>query len=120
MTSEGLSPAPATGSESLWLGEILAMFYTYVLYSKKDKKLYTGSTNNIEERLKRHNKGLVTVTKNRRPFTLLYYEACLSRKDSMKREMYLKTSWGKAYLKNRLTDSFKKLIGSQLSSLKDT
>ena len=78
------------------------MYYVYVLKSLKDKKLYTGSTNNLVERLKRHNKGLVEATKYRRPLKLIYYEACLSRKDAMRREIYLKTSWGKRYIKSRL------------------
>ena len=83
------------------------MHYVYVLYSKKDKKLYTGSTNNLIERINRHNKGLVTATKYRRPLKLIYYEACLSRKDAMRREIYLKTAWGKRYLKNRLKETLK-------------
>jgi putative endonuclease len=80
------------------------MYYVYVLFSKKDKRLYTGSTGNLVERIKRHNRGLVSSTKFRRPLKLIYYEACISRKDSMKRELYLKSAWGKRYLKNRLKD----------------
>jgi len=83
------------------------MFFVYLLKSKKDNKLYTGSTNNLKSRLLRHNKGLVIATRNRRPLKLIYYEACLSRKDAYRREMYLKTSWGKRYLKNRLKESLK-------------
>jgi len=33
---------------------------------------------------------------------LVYYEACLDKNDAIKREKYLKTSWGKRYIKNRL------------------
>jgi len=88
------------------------MFYVYLLYSNKDKKLYTGSTNNLVERVKRHNKGLVKSTKNRRPLKLIYYEACNNRKDSMRREIYLKSSWGKRYLKNRLKEYMKKIKNS--------
>lgn len=84
------------------------MHYVYVLYSQKDKELYTGSTNNLVERLKRHNKGLESATKYRRPLKLIYYEACLDRKDSMRREIYLKTAWGKRYIKNRLNNFFEK------------
>jgi len=83
------------------------MHYVYILFSLKDKKLYTGSTADLKERLSRHNRGLVAATKNRRPLKLIYYEACLNRKDSMRRELYLKTAWGKRYLKNRLTNFYK-------------
>ena len=49
------------------------MFYTYVLFSYKDKKLYIGSTSDIKKRLKRHLAGEVISTKNRRPLELLFY-----------------------------------------------
>jgi putative endonuclease len=40
----------------------------------------------------------------RPPFELAYYEACQSRRDAFKREKYLKTTYGKRYLKKRLQD----------------
>ncbi len=78
------------------------MFYTYILQSKKDKKWYTGTTSDLRKRFKEHNSGLSMWTKNRGPFTLVYYEACLSRNDAFAREKYLKSGMGKRYLKNRL------------------
>ena len=78
------------------------MFYTYVIQSKKDNKLYTGSTNDLRKRFKDHNGGKVLSTKNRGPFTIIYYEACLVEKDARTREKYLKTGMGKRYIKNRL------------------
>jgi putative endonuclease len=42
---------------------------------------------------------------NGRPWILVYYEACLSEKDAVKREKQLKTGYGRAYLKTRI-DSF--------------
>lgn len=78
------------------------MHYVYVLESQKDGKFYTGSTKDLKIRLKKHNNGMVTATKTRRPFILVYYEASMNRRDSMRRELYLKTSWGKKYLKSRL------------------
>jgi len=61
-----------------------------------------GYTPDLRIRIKKHNKGLVPATKNRRPLRLVYYEACLNKDDAIKREKYLKTSWGKRYIKNRL------------------
>jgi len=77
-------------------------YYTYVLKSDKDKKLYTGYTSNLKLRFEQHQKGLVASTKNRRPLKLIYYEACLKQKDATHREKYLKTYLGKMFLKNRL------------------
>jgi len=78
------------------------MFYTYVLRSKKDGKLYIGCTSNIEKRLAKHNTGTVTATKSRLPFELIYYEACLSKEKSITREKQLKTGFGRSYLKKRI------------------
>jgi len=78
------------------------MFYIYVLQSLKDNDFYTGYTDNLKERIIEHNKGKVRSTVNRRPLKLIYYEACLNQQDATHREKYLKTSWGKRYIKTRL------------------
>ena len=78
------------------------MYYTYVLQSKKDGKFYTGFTKNLKLRFEQHSKGQVESTKDRGPFKLIYYEACLSRDDATKREKYLKTYHGKMFLRKRL------------------
>ena len=78
------------------------MYYTYVLYSKKDGNFYTGFTQDLKLRFDQHNKGQVESTKDRRPIKLIYYEACLNRDDATHREKYLKTYHGKAYIKRRI------------------
>lgn len=84
------------------------MFYVYVLRSKKDGNLYTGSTNNLKRRFKEHNDGTVFSTKHRRPFELLYYEAYRVEKDARIREHNLKLR-SRAFtgLKKRLIESLK-------------
>lgn len=79
----------------------MSYYYTYVLRSLKDSKLYVGFTKNINHRLEEHNKGRVESTKNRIPFELVYWEGCLNQTDATNREKYLKTAWGKRYIKNR-------------------
>jgi putative endonuclease len=78
------------------------MYYIYVLLSVKDKNLYVGYTINLKQRLNSHMKGAILSTKNRRPLEIVYYEASLNQKDALGRERYLKSSWGKRYLKNRI------------------
>lgn len=80
------------------------MYYVYILQSVKDGKFYTGYTNNLRARLERHSNGLVVSTKNRLPLKLVYYEGCLNQQDATHREKYLKTSWGKRYIKVRLNN----------------
>jgi len=78
------------------------MFYTYILQSQKDFKLYTGFTKDLDLRFEQHQNGKVESTRNRVPFRLIYYEACLIKEDAIKREKYLKTHYGKLFLRNRL------------------
>jgi putative endonuclease len=63
---------------------------------------YVGFTKNPKLRFEQHNEGLVESTKKRRPFTLIYYEACLDQNDAIRREKYLKSYHGKMFLKKRL------------------
>lgn len=79
-------------------------YYVYVLKSEKDGNNYVGYTNDLKERLAMHNAGKVSSTKNRLPLKLIYFEGCLKQQDATKREKYLKTAWGKRYIKNRLNN----------------
>jgi putative endonuclease len=78
------------------------MYYTYVLESLKDNRLYIGYSGDLKKRIIEHNNGEVKATKNRKPFRLIYYEACLSEEKAIKREKYFKTGFGRRYLKNRI------------------
>jgi putative endonuclease len=77
-------------------------YYTYVLISNKDNKLYIGWTDDLVKRIKDHNLGKVESTKYRMPLNLVYYEACLSKEKAIKREKQLKTGFGRSWLKNRI------------------
>jgi len=53
-------------------------------------------------RLRQHARGEVSSTRFRRPWQLIYYEACREAADAYRRERYLKTGRGKRYLRQRL------------------
>lgn len=74
-------------------------YYTYVLISLKDGKLYVGWSPDIRKRLNEHNLGLVPSTKTRRPFKIIFYEAFLTKRDAVLREKFFKTGWGRRHLK---------------------
>jgi putative endonuclease len=78
------------------------MYYTYVLLSEKDGNYYVGYTQDLKLRFVQHQKGRVESTKHRLPLKLIYYEACINQYDALKREKYLKTHYGRMFLKNRL------------------
>jgi len=77
-------------------------FYVYVLISEKVHKFYTGFTTDLKRRFEEHCNGKVDSTKNRRPFKLVYFEACLCQQDATHREKYLKSFHGKMFLRNRI------------------
>ena len=76
--------------------------YVYVLRSLKDHQFNVGFTRDLPLRVQQHNKGFVTSTKKRVPFELVYWEGCLNQNDAEHREKYLKSAWGKRYIKRRL------------------
>jgi len=82
------------------------MVYVYVLQSQRDGNLYTGCTHDLRRRLLLHNSGKVEATRNRVPFDLIYYEACLNKRDAFRREKYLKSAYGKRFIKSRCLNYF--------------
>jgi putative endonuclease len=74
----------------------------YVLQSEKDRNFYVGYTRDIKKRVEEHNRGQVPSTRKRVPLELIYWEGCINQQDATRREKYLKTAWGKRYIKNRL------------------
>ena len=59
---------------------------------------YIGSTDNIEARVNRHNKGKSKYTKGRRPWRLVYSEEYNTRREAMAREKILKSGQGRKWL----------------------
>ena len=56
-----------------------------------DNSLYTGITNNLENRIKTHNEGKgAKYTRARRPVTLRYYESASDKSSASKREIAIK------------------------------
>ena len=56
-----------------------------------DHSLYTGWTNDLEQRIAAHNSGQgAKYTKSRRPVTLVYYEVFEEKQDAMRREYAIK------------------------------
>ena len=83
------------------------MYYVYILYSKKLKELYKGSTSNLKERIKRHNGGRVLSTKSGIPWELIHYGVFNNKIDALREEKFLKTGKGRERLKYLLKNSIK-------------
>jgi len=67
-----------------------------------DGNRYIGCTENIEERLKRHNDGYVPATEKRRPVDLVTYVAFDNKYKAFEFEKYLKSGSGRAFINKHL------------------
>jgi putative endonuclease len=80
-------------------------YSVYVLFSEKFHRTYVGQTNNLDERIQRHNKGLVNSTSRFRPWCIIYTEKYETRSEAMKREKWLKSGKGRAFIKNLIASA---------------
>jgi putative endonuclease len=77
--------------------------YVYILQSAKDpQRFYVEVTEDLGERLKRHNAGEVPHTAKYGPWALKTYVAFSDEKHAFAFERYLKSASGRAFAKKRL------------------
>ena len=80
-------------------------YYVYVLGSeKKPKTTYVGWTNNLKNRLLKHNLGKGAKFTRGRKWKIIYKKSYNTKSEAMKNEYYLKISRKK---RNKLKDKFK-------------
>ena len=79
------------------------MKYVYILQSIDcADRFYTGMTDDLEGRLKRHNRKEVPHTAKFAPWRLKTYAAFSDEAKALAFEKYLKTGSGRAFAKKRL------------------
>ncbi len=76
------------------------MYYVYVLRSQTTSKRYVGQMIDLQKRIKRHNYGGSSYTRNRGPWDLMYSEELPTRAEAMIREKFLKSGKGREFLDN--------------------
>jgi putative endonuclease len=77
--------------------------YTYILQSDADPgSYYVGLTEDLQDRLARHNRGDVPSTASRGPWHIKTAIAFRNREQAAAFERYLKTASGRAFAKKRL------------------
>jgi putative endonuclease len=69
-------------------------YFVYILKSKKHKRYYVGSAEDIKRRVETHNSERARWTKRFQPWSLVYSEEFELRGEAMKREKYLKSLKG--------------------------
>ncbi len=77
------------------------MYYVYILKCNDDS-LYTGCTNNLKNRMKRHEAQQVLTTSRRLPVVLVAYTAMVDKYKAFEYEKYLKSGSGRAFLKKHI------------------
>ncbi|MCZ8198788.1 MAG: GIY-YIG nuclease family protein [Flavobacterium sp.] len=74
------------------------MYCVYIIFSEVLSKYYTGQTNNIDDRLRRHNNGLSSSTKSGKPWVLIYKIEFKTRSEAMLLELKIKKRGAQRYL----------------------
>ena len=73
---------------------------TYILFSETCNQYYVGSTQNIDDRLKRHNSGRSTFTKRGIPWKLVYQKQYLTKSEAYQAELYIKSQKSRKYIED--------------------
>lgn len=74
------------------------MYITYILYSPKIKKYYTGQTIDLSRRLEEHNRSKTPFTSKGRPWTLMFHIEVDSREEATKLERFIKKRGAQRFL----------------------
>ena len=72
--------------------------YTYILQSMADGTYYVGATQNLPQRLAKHNSGATTFTRTRRPWQLVYAEEYPTKTAALQRELQIKRRKSRLYI----------------------
>ena len=75
----------------------------YILKSEKDSSYYVGQTQNLKDRISRHNSGRSLSTKFKIPWKLVYQEQFNSRSEAVKREREIKKRKSRKYIEKLIT-----------------
>jgi predicted GIY-YIG superfamily endonuclease len=78
------------------------MRYVYILQSVDEQHFYTGHTDDLRGRLKKHNSGGVPHTSKYKPWRLKTYVAFADERQALAFEKYLKSPSGRAFAAKRL------------------
>jgi len=79
---------------------LILMFYVYILFSEKLNKYYVGSTNNLQNRIRRHNSGYEKFTSTGTPWQLKHSETFPTLADARRREMEIKKKKSRKYIES--------------------
>lgn len=82
------------------------MYYVYILYSKKCDRFYVGYSADVENRLARHNNGLVTATKYCTPYIVCATKAYSNETEARKEEYRIKKQKSRKYIEHLIAGNW--------------
>ena len=82
-------------------------YFVYMIQTEcnSTKKTYVGYTNNLEKRIKLHNKGKGAKSTKGRKWKLIYYETYTNKNEALKNEYSLKKNY---YLRKKIKEKYLK------------
>jgi len=80
-------------------------YFVYIIQSKKDSIYHIGSSQDLDERVERHNQGRSKYTKAKRSWQLVYWEKHQDRAAAMKQEREIKARKSKDYIESLIRTS---------------
>jgi putative endonuclease len=78
------------------------MYTIYGLISQKRNWIYVGMTSDLEDRIRRHQKGYEKTTKPFRPFIIVELAVAFNSSEARRIEKWYKTAYGKNCIKQLL------------------
>jgi len=80
------------------------MYITYIIYSEKIKRFYSGQTEDIDRRIEEHNRGKTPFLARGIPWELVYSRQFDSRSEALKLEKYIKKRGAARFIQDLNTD----------------
>ena len=81
------------------------MYYTYVIKSLFLNIFYIGQTNNLTDRINRHNQNRNKYTKGKGPWELIFSKSFETRSEAVQLEIKLKSFRNKAFLEKWIEEN---------------
>ena len=75
-------------------------FAVYILRSRRDGSYYVGQSEDVVQRVVRHNSGRVNATKSNGPWELVYTEKFETRREAICREREIKQKKSRKYMED--------------------
>ncbi len=73
-------------------------YCVYILRSETTDQYYVGHTNDLDDRLRRHNEGRVDATRSRGPWQVNYSKQFSTRKGATAHEREIKSQKSRGYI----------------------